>query len=1314
MGKWMHCGRGVGIRTVTAIPCAQLLEPRRLLSGTAATAAWQGFTDRSAQLQSAGYTFAVGGDGGNENYYDGDFADWDFDGLIDRALVNRYGVVWNTGGGGVMIPASNQANNASPSNSQKNLTGFIHNLANGAGDDATQWADVDNDGDPDALTGGNGETFLVQQNRKGRFFLKSRDLNSGAYVSAWQIVSTDLEGDGDVDVSVSSGFPYDYSLLVNDGAGNFTDQAASRGLALANDPPQGTVSGDVDGDGDYDLVMLKGSERVTPGFGLVTARNNGGGQFSRTLYPFARTFPRLPDVRVNSDSNQSMSLGDIDDDGDLDVVVALGLFFTDHNLLNQTIGSHPVVSHAVFVNDGTGRFTEQSAQRWDVTGYSGPILRGDNGDLVDLDHDGDLDFAALRRDSAEDIKQVDFFLNDGTGRFRYDATKTVTYPGGGVGFGNDLDVTDLDGDGVYDLWVGLAGERVRTLINTYDDPAGVPADVPRNLQVASRGPGGVTLSWQAPPFASLARSYRVYRSTAPGLATQERELVKTVGERHQDEGFAAPITRHTTTAYLGDPDVTLDGANNAVRFTDRTAQPGVAYYYSVVHVGVENTHSQPTPEVAATPPPASGADTTPPHLVITKPAADEWSQFPEIVLHYGDGGSGIDPSSLRVSLNRPIGTGNPATGGRPAGADISDLFFYKDGRVFVSPFEDNMALPLGSGTLTASIADLAGNRRTMQKSFRVDVAADRLPVADVAVTPTADARTFQFSGAGSSDPDGEVMRWEWYFPDGTTAVGKDVTWRAPADGTYEVELYVWDDRGGVAEAEVDVVAGGPGGPVIASLSDSPDPVTSGGAVTLTAGGVAAPAGAGISEVRFYRESNGTPGLQAGSDTPLGTDPTSPYTLSVPTAGLAAGAYTYYALATAANGALSNVASTTNTVSGTPPTPGSIAGRKWDDADADGVMDGDEHGIYDWQVFVDTNGDGDLDPGEPNTRTNTSGMYSFTNLAPGTYRVREVLRDGWRQTAPATGVYVVTVASGQSVTGMNFGNTRRPYATVAGRRAFYNHSLFDGNLSAPNAQDDGAVATDKQALLPGQRATFANYTSYSRGLNGVMIDLANLPGGELVADDFEFRRGNGSDLAAWTAGPPPTSVTVRRGAGTGGTDRVTLVWPDYNPAAANPLAQAVARGWLQVTVKANPDTGLAAADVFYFGNAIGETGNLAAGATAAVVNSADVVRTRNNQLRPAGITSAFDFNRSGGRVNSVDLVIARNNQVFALQLIIPQVGAIASVAPASVRTVVPADRHQLPPHTPGAPVQRAKAKLRSGVLAEAGAEALHNRPVGPWA
>src|SRR5580698_7642731 len=57
------------------------------------------------------------------------------------------------------------------------------------------------------------------------------------------------------------------------------------------------------------------------------------------------------------------------------------------------------------------------------------------------------------------------------------------------------------------------------------------------------------------------------------------------------------------------------------------------------------------------------------------------------------------------------------------------------------------------------------------------------------------------------------------------------------------------------------------------------------------------------------------------------------------------------------------------------------------------------------------------------------------------------------------------------------------ASVVDEQIFYNDSAFDGNSTAANAADDAAIATDKTPLLPGQTAGFANYTSYSRGING---------------------------------------------------------------------------------------------------------------------------------------------------------------------------------------------------------------------------------------
>jgi hypothetical protein len=59
-------------------------------------------------------------------------------------------------------------------------------------------------------------------------------------------------------------------------------------------------------------------------------------------------------------------------------------------------------------------------------------------------------------------------------------------------------------------------------------------------------------------------------------------------------------------------------------------------------------------------------------------------------------------------------------------------------------------------------------------------------------------------------------------------------------------------------------------------------------------------------------------------------------------------------------------------------------------------------------------------------------------------------------------------------------------TVKGRWVFYNNSFFDGVTPGADVLDDSAIAPDKSALLPGGVATFANYTSYRRGLNGIMI------------------------------------------------------------------------------------------------------------------------------------------------------------------------------------------------------------------------------------
>jgi len=283
---------------------------------------------------------------------------------------------------------------------------------------------------------------------------------------------------------------------------------------------------------------------------------------------------------------------------------------------------------------------------------------------------------------------------------------------------------------------------------------------------------------------------------------------------------------------------------------------------------------------------------------------------------------------------------------------------------------------------------------------------------------------------------------------------------------------------------------------------------------------------------------------------------------------------------------------------------------------------------------------------------SSGRFTFgagQPLAAGLYRTWLEVQNGAGQTGSSPYGYFTVVPT-----------------QVTGRHVFYNNSAFDGNNPAPNAQDDAAVATDKIALRPGgPTATFANYTSYSRGLNGIMVDVQNLieaPALGTVSQFFELKVGNDNHPATWAAAPGPAAVAVRAGAGDNGADRVTLLWPDG----------AIKNDWLQVKVLANRHTGLVAPDVFYFGSAIGESGNDPANAQVDLEDEL-AARGRRSGFSPAALTNPHDFNRDG-RVNASDELIARHNPATglgALQLItVPAAGAPQSTVGAAVVRPLP--------------------------------------------
>jgi protocatechuate 3,4-dioxygenase beta subunit len=165
--------------------------------------------------------------------------------------------------------------------------------------------------------------------------------------------------------------------------------------------------------------------------------------------------------------------------------------------------------------------------------------------------------------------------------------------------------------------------------------------------------------------------------------------------------------------------------------------------------------------------------------------------------------------------------------------------------------------------------------------------------------------------------------------------------------------------------------------------------------------------------------------------------------------------------------------------------GKISGQKFHDIDGDGVKDAGEGGLVNWTIQLDKDADGTVDA---TTTTNASGNYSFTGLTAGTYRIREVNQVGWIQTTvnPAD----VTVVSGTSSTGNDFGNKRRQIIVIGPDK---------GNTSLPLVK---IVDRETGEILK----EFLVYESTFRG--GVRIATGNMDGDALGIDEIIVAPGQG--------------------------------------------------------------------------------------------------------------------------------------------------------------------------------------------------------------
>ncbi|MGH2634783.1 MAG: FG-GAP-like repeat-containing protein [Actinomycetota bacterium] len=285
----------------------------------------------------------------------GDFADIEFgdandDGFLDAILSVTLGperlLIWNPTRG--------------------RFQDRTRNLPSDQPDDVTlesRFFDADGDGDLDIVTA-NEDPFtapgtqnrLYLNNGTGRF-VDATTTNMPAILDDSSAIGVgDFDDDGDLDLlSVNAGRDV---YLENDGSGVFSDQTASRLPAEPSNADSGrdVVEADFDGDGDLDLFLAVSRQDRSP----VLWLNDGTGRFVDAT---ATNVPAEPL------SAQDVEGCDIEGDGDLDIVLSdTGAVLnppTDHRFLgapnhiyvNDGLGRFTDVSSGLLPQDAESTFS---------------------------------------------------------------------------------------------------------------------------------------------------------------------------------------------------------------------------------------------------------------------------------------------------------------------------------------------------------------------------------------------------------------------------------------------------------------------------------------------------------------------------------------------------------------------------------------------------------------------------------------------------------------------------------------------------------------------------------------------------------------------------------------------------------------------------------------------------------------------------------------------------------------------------------------------------------------------------------------------
>lgn len=344
-------------------------------------------------------------------------------------------------------------------------------------------------------------------NGDGTYSLRHRGIYWTGFVQG--VTAIDVDGDGDIDIAEGK-WTMPSTIYLNDGNGRFTDSGADMGLPQTlRVRNNGLTFGDVDNDGDLDLVVIG-----NPGVDLYRNISNN--------------FIFYQNIEILGNGSAHVSLGDFDHDGDLDLYVSGG---------------------NVYENDGMGNYFLIPTASSGLDSSLGVVDPRGSG-LGDFDNDGDLDifvsdkkyFNVLMQNDQNDSHWIQVDIIDQLGAAGGIGTKLDLYVSGQIGdpqylrghrevhgeygyLGQDMPTLHFGAPGnqIYDLKVTFTDGTVKEVIGIYPgqkiliDPS-VYVYAPLNFTGTRKQNDAlfyredvIDLDWNPNPENENIQKYRIYR-----------------------------------------------------------------------------------------------------------------------------------------------------------------------------------------------------------------------------------------------------------------------------------------------------------------------------------------------------------------------------------------------------------------------------------------------------------------------------------------------------------------------------------------------------------------------------------------------------------------------------------------------------------------------------------------------------------------------------------------------------------------------------------------------------------------------------------